>query len=170
VLLSIANMSWPAVINSLLLLIVANLMPWGLGRMCGERWAAPLDFGMTLPDGRRLMGSHKTWRGLAAAVIGCGITARVLGMQWVLGIEFATLSMLGDAASSVWKRRRGRQPGEDAPGLDQLPEALVPLVALRDPLRLGWWQILLVTAVFAILNLISLRVRHPRRLEVDEGA
>jgi len=156
-------MSWPAVINSLVLLIVANLMPWGLGRMCGERWAAPLDCGMTLPDGRRLMGSHKTWRGLAAAVIGCGITARALGMHWVLGVEFAALSMLGDALSSIWKRRRGRQPGEDDPGLDQLPEALVPLVALRGALGLGWKEILLVTGTFAILNLISLRVRHPRR-------
>jgi hypothetical protein len=41
---------------------------------------------------------------------------------------------------------------------------------MRDPLGLGWREILLVTVVFAILNLISLRVRHPRRLEADEGA
>jgi CDP-2,3-bis-(O-geranylgeranyl)-sn-glycerol synthase len=165
-------MSWLGVINSLVLLVVANLMPWALGRMCGERWAAPLDCGMTLPDGRRLMGSHKTWRGLAAALLGCGITARALGIQWMLGIEFAALSMLGDAVSSAWKRRRGRQPGQDDPGLDQLPEALLPLVALRGRLGLGWREILLVSAAFAILNLISLRLRHPRRgpVEADEGA
>jgi len=169
VLLGVVDMSWPAVFNSMVLLIVANLMPWGLGRMCGERWAAPLDCGLTLADGRRLMGSHKTWRGLGAALVGCGLTAWALGIHWVLGVEFAALSMLGDAASSVWKRRRGRQPGEDDPGLDQLPEALVPLVALQGPLGLGWRQILLVTTGFAILNLISLRVRHPRRLEADEG-
>jgi CDP-2,3-bis-(O-geranylgeranyl)-sn-glycerol synthase len=80
--------------------------------------------------------------------------------------------MLGDALSSALKRRRGREAGEDDPGLDQLPEALVPLVALRGPLALGWKEIVLVTAVFAILNLISLRVRHPRRppVEADGGA
>ena len=120
-------MSWPAVINSLALLIVANLMPWCLGRLCGQRWwAAPLDCGLTLRDGRRLLGSHKTWRGLLAALVGCGITARVLGIHWVLGVEFAAWSMLGDAISSAWKRRRGRQPGEDDPGLDQTPRSAAP--------------------------------------------
>ena len=165
-------MSWPAVINSLLLLIVANLMPWALGRTCGSRWAAPLDCGITLGDGRRLLGSHKTWRGLGAALVGCAITAGMLRLHWWLGVGFGCLSMLGDALSSAWKRRRGREPGQDDPGLDQLPEALLPLVALQGPLNLGWKEIVLVTAFFAILNLISLRVRHPRRrpVEADGGA
>jgi hypothetical protein len=172
VLLNIQGMSWLALIDSMLLLIVANLMPWALGRTCGSWWAAPLDCGMTLRDGRRLLGSHKTWRGLGAAIVGCAITAGMLRLHWWLGVEFACLSMLGDALSSAWKRRRGREPGEDDPGLDQLPEALAPLVALRGPLALGWKEIVLVTAVFAILNLISLRVRHPRRrpVEADGGA
>lgn len=155
-------MSWPAVINSFLLLMVANLMPWALGRTCGSWWAAPLDCGVTLRDGRRLFGSHKTWRGLGAAIVGCTVTAGLLRLHWWLGAGFAGLSMLGDAISSAWKRRRGREPGEDDPGLDQLPEALLPLTALQGPLNLGWKEIVLVTAVFAILNLISLRVRHPR--------
>jgi hypothetical protein len=167
VLLNIDGMSWPAVINSMLLLIVANLVPWALGRTCGSWWAAPLDFGVTLRDGRRLLGSHKTWRGLGAAIVGCAITGRLLGLNWWLGVEFACLSMLGDALSSAWKRRRGREPGADDPGLDQLPEALLPLAALRGQLHLGWKEIVLVTAVFAIMNLISLRVRHPRRRPID---
>ena len=155
-------MSWPAVINAFLLLTVANLMPWALGRTCGSRWAAPLDCGVTLRDGRRLLGSHKTWRGLGASIVGCTVTAALLKLHWWLGAGFACLSMLGDALSSAWKRRRGREPGEDDPGLDQLPEALLPLIALQSPLNLGWKEIVLVTAVFAVLNLISLRVRHPR--------
>jgi hypothetical protein len=166
------TMSWPAVIDALLLLIIANLMPWALGRACGSVWAAPLDCGMTLGDGRRLLGSHKTWRGLLAALVSCAVTARLLGLNGWLGAEFAALSMLGDALSSAWKRRRGREPGEDDPGLDQLPEALLPLVALQGPLNLGWKEIVLVTVVFAVLNLVSLRVRHPRRrpAEADGGA
>jgi hypothetical protein len=165
-------MSWPALINALLLLIMANLMPWALGRTCGDRWAAPLDCGLVLGDGRRLLGSHKTWRGLAAAMVGCAITADLLGFSWGLGVEFAALSMLGDAISSAWKRRRGREPGQDDPGLDQLPEALLPLIALHEPLNLGWKEVTLVTVAFAVLNLVSLRVRHPRRhpVEADGGA
>src|ERR1700742_2658582 len=100
-------MSWPALIDALLLLIGANLMPWALGRTCGSWGAAPLDGGLTLRDGRRLLGSHKTWRGLGAAIVGCAITAGMLRLHWWLGVEFGCLSMLGDALSSAWKRRRG---------------------------------------------------------------
>ena len=165
-------MNWLAATNSMLLLIVANLVPWALGRTCRDRWAAPLDRGRVLRDGRRLLGSHKTWRGLIAAVAACAITAELLGLRWWLGMEFAALSMLGDAISSAWKRRRGRAPGEDDPGLDQLPESLLPLIALRAPLNLGWKEVALVTTVFAVLNLLSLRVRHSRRhpVEADGGA
>ncbi len=155
-------MSWSAALDAFLLLIVANLMPWALGRTCGSRWAAPLDCGVILRDGRRLFGSHKTWRGLGAAIIGCTAIAGLLRLPGWLGAGFACLSMLGDALSSAWKRRRGREPGEDDPGLDQIPEALLPLLALQSPLNLGWKEIVLVAATFSILNLISLRVRHSR--------
>jgi len=165
-------MNWLAATNSLSLLIMANLVPWALGRTCGNRWAAPLDCGMTLRDGRRLLGAHKTWRGLVAAVAACAGTAELLGVHWWLGMEFAALSMLGDAISSAWKRRRGREPGEDDPGLDQLPEALLPLIVLHAPFNLGWKEIALVTTIFTVLNFFSLRVRHPRRrpVEADGGA
>lgn len=160
-------MNWLAATSSLSLLIVANFVPWALGRACRDRWAAPLDCGLVLPDGRRLLGSHKTWRGLIAAVSACAITAELLGLHGRLGMEFAALSMLGDAISSAWKRRRGRAPGADDPGLDQLPEALLPLIVLRAPLNLGWKEVALVATVFAVLNLFSLRVRHPRRRSVE---
>jgi len=122
-----------------------------------------------LRDGRRLLGSHKTWRGLVAAVAACAITAGLLGIRWWLGLAFGVLSMLGDAISSAWKRRRGREPGADDPGLDQLPEALLPLIVLHDPLHLGWKEVALVTTVFTVLNLVSLRVRHSHRRPVETG-
>ena len=160
-------MSWTAVSNAMILLIIANMMPWALGHTCGSRWAAPIDCGMVWRDGRRLLGSHKTWRGLAGSILGCGITSHLLGMHWLVGVQFAFLSMLGDAFSSALKRRRGREPGQQMIGLDQLPEALLPLIVLRNALKLGWWELVLVTTVFAILDLISLRVRNPRRRSVE---
>ncbi len=158
--------------NAMILLIMANLMPWALGLMCGSRWAAPMDCGMVWRDGTRLLGSHKTWRGLAVSLLGCGGTSALLGMHWWFGVRFAALSMLGDAISSALKRRRGREPGQDDVGLDQLPEALLPLIVFRHALKLDWWEIVLVTTVFAVLDLISLRVRNPRRrpVEADGGA
>src|SRR5438105_13235250 len=126
-------MSW-SVASALLLSIVANLLPWATGRLCGARWNAPLDFGLSLWDGRRLLGDHKTWRGLAAAIGGCAVAAELMQLHWLLGAEFGALSMLGDSLSSAWKRRRGDEPGRDVFGLDQLPEVLLPLIVLRGAL------------------------------------
>jgi hypothetical protein len=153
---------WPAA-SALLLLIAANLLPWALGRLCQGRWGAPLDFGFARPDGRRLLGDHKTWRGLAAALFGTTLLARALGLPWWVGAEFGALAMLGDCFSSAWKRYRRYGPGRETFAMDQLPEALLPLIVMRGTLSLSWLQVIAVTAVFALLDMLSMRVRHPRR-------
>lgn len=156
-------MSWLPFSNALLLLIVANLLPWAVGRACGKRWRAPLDFGLSLREGRPLLGGHKTWRGVAAAIAGCAVAAALLHLRWWLGAAFGALSMLGDSISSAWKRLRGHEPGHESFGLYQLPEALLPLIVLRGALDLGWLDIVLATTAFAVLDVISARVRHPHR-------
>jgi CDP-2,3-bis-(O-geranylgeranyl)-sn-glycerol synthase len=97
-------MNWSPFTNALLLLICANLLPWAAGRLLGAYWSAPLDLGTCLHDGRRLLGAHKTWRGLAAAIAGCALAAEVVGLQWWIGALFGALSMLGDSISS-WSSR-----------------------------------------------------------------
>jgi hypothetical protein len=156
-------MRWSPPADALLLLITANLLPWAVGRVCGTRWNAPLDFGVSLSDGRRLLGDHKTWRGVAAAILGCATAAVLMQLHWWTGAAFGALSMLGDCFSSAWKRRRGHEPGRETFGLDQLPEALLPLLVLRVPLDLSWVEIAVVAATFAVLDIASTRVRHPRR-------
>jgi CDP-archaeol synthase len=52
---------------------IANVMPWALAWLCRGRGAAPLDLGLRLPDGARLLGDHKTWRGLAGSVVACAL-------------------------------------------------------------------------------------------------
>ena len=47
----------------LLLLGVANSAPIAARRLLGDRWAAPLDFGLNFVDGRPLLGRGKTIRG-----------------------------------------------------------------------------------------------------------
>jgi hypothetical protein len=148
-------------VRALCLLVAANMLPWAVGRICGTRWDAPIDCGVQLKDGRRLLGSHKTWRGVAAAVGGCAVVAELLQLHWWLGAGFGALSMLGDSLSSAWKRRHGHAPGSELFGLDQLPEALLPLSILHAPLGLGWAGVTLVIAVFAALDLAGTRVRNP---------
>jgi len=55
----------PNWLKALTLLGAAHMAPWAAGYFLGGRLAQPIDAGMTLRDGRRLLGDHKTWRGVS---------------------------------------------------------------------------------------------------------
>jgi hypothetical protein len=147
---------------ALLLLVAANAVPWLLGHALGERFAAPIDLGFTLKDGQRLLGAHKTWRGLVAGMLGCGIAAMLCGNAFALGLAFGGLSLAGDAVSSAMKRRLRLTAGAQLPLFDQLLEALLPLVVLRAPLGLSWVDVALTAAMFTAGDL-ALTGRRRRR-------
>lgn len=154
--------------RALLLLILANSLPWVAARVLGHRWELPLDLGIAWPDGRRVLGSHKTWRGVVAAVGGCALAAAMVGVHGSSGATFALLALLGDACSSLCKRRLGVAPGLDVPLLDQLPEALLPLLGLRASLALDSTSIVAVAGVFTLLDMLASGIRrrssaHARR-------
>ena len=147
-------------VDALLLVIAANLAPWLASKLFGGRGAAPLDGGTALHDGTRLLGSHKTWRGLVAGLLASALTAWAVGYSVALGLEFGALALAADALSSFIKRRLHRAPGANVPGLDQLPEALIPLLVLGRPLGIGVTGGIAVSLVFMGLNLILLRTRR----------
>jgi CDP-2,3-bis-(O-geranylgeranyl)-sn-glycerol synthase len=147
-------------LGALLLVVVANVAPWMTARCLGY-WRAPLDGGVTLPDGTRLLGDHKTWRGLILGTLACGATAWLLQYPLLLGIAFGLLSLAADSASSFVKRRLRLRPGAEIPGLDQLPEALVPLVVLSGPLGLPLTDSVVIAVVFMLLDIAAVRVRNP---------
>jgi CDP-diglyceride synthetase len=151
---------WTRRLIALALVVAANVAPWASGRLFGGRFKVPLDFGHTLSDGSRLLGDHKTWRGLLAGVLTCALLAQWLGRGWVLGLAFGALSLAADTASSFAKRRLSVAPGREFPMLDQLPEALLPLLVLSRPLGLTIPECLGVAAVFSVLDLASVRLRH----------
>ena len=134
----------------LLLLIVANGAPILVAWRLGPRWAWPLDAGLVLGDGHRLLGESATLRGLAAAVVATALLSGVLG----LGLGF--LAMAGDALSSLIKRRLGLEPGAKATGLDQIPEALLPLLVVAGPLglQLPWLDLALLVVAFMIFDMV----------------
>ncbi len=144
----------------LLLIVTANTAPWAAAHIFGKHWTAPLDFGTTMQDGTRLLGSHKTWRGLIAAAVACALAAQILGFGWAFGAAFASLALLGDASSSFVKRRLRCPPGAEVPGIDQIPESLFPLLALQRQLGLRIVDILVVAAAFAVLDIATTKLRH----------
>jgi len=136
----------------LVLLGVANAAPIAARRLLGTRWNAPLDGGLRFVDGRPLLGPAKTVRGVAASVLAGTLAAALLGWPAALGATLAAAAMAGDALSSFVKRRLGIAPSGRATGLDQVPEALLPLLAVRGALDLSWLEVAAVTAAFFTLQ------------------
>ena len=103
----------------------------------------PIDFGKTLKDGRRILGDGKTWRGLLAGTF-LGMTAGfglVVAAKYLNTSEYAFLgvtdfegfpmmililfslcfgALLGDIIESFFKRRIGKDRGQDWIPFDQL--------------------------------------------------
>jgi len=149
-------------LSALMLLMAAHTTPWAAGQLLRERLAAPMDAGMTFADGRRLLGDHKTWRGLVAGMLACALAAWLLGYSVSLGLAFAALALTGDAASSLIKRRLRLAPGREVPGLDQIPEAMTPLLCLSGALGIGVSGAWALTGVFLLLDLVTMPLRHQR--------
>ena len=137
----------------LLLLGVANSAPIGVRRLLGDRWAAPLDFGLVFLDGRPLLGPGKTIRGVVAAAVATALVAWPLGIAFSTGALIGAASMAGDALASFVKRRLGVSPSGRATGLDQIPESLLPLLVVQGPLELTPVQVVGITAAFFLLEI-----------------
>lgn len=144
----------------LLLLAAANTAPIVASRLLGERGAWPLDGGLRFIDGRPLLGPSKTWRGLLLAGLCGALLAPLLGWPAGTGAALALLSLAGDALSSFTKRRLGVPTSGRAFGLDQVPEALLPLLVLRGSLDLPWAVVIGVTLAFLLLETPAARLSH----------
>lgn len=134
----------------LTLLIVANGVPVLVTRLVGPRAAWPLDGGLHAWDGRRVLGAGKTVRGFVASVLATAVAAALLGLGWAVGLLFGAASMAGDLCSSFLKRRLGIESSGRAPGLDQIPEALFPLLACYVLLPLDAVLVVLLVTLFTL--------------------
>jgi CDP-2,3-bis-(O-geranylgeranyl)-sn-glycerol synthase len=148
--------------RALLLVCIASSAAWAVSHVLGRHFSAPLDFGLELPDGRRLLGSHKTWRGLAAGVLACALASPFLELDVATGAGFGAAALLGDAISSAIKRRLALRPGAEVPGLDQLPEALLPLALFSRTLGIGAVEITAIALLFTLLDILVAPLRRRR--------
>jgi hypothetical protein len=144
--------------TALAMLIMANSAPVVVARILGERYASPIDCGRTLRDGRPLFGPHKTWRGLISGVLAAALTGAFLGPGLLVGTAFGVLALAGDLFSSFWKRRLHLHSGHSAPLLDQLPEALFPMLGLSAFLSLTGPELIGTAVLFTLLDTLGTRV------------
>ena len=137
----------------------------------------PIDFGRRFPDGKRILGNGKTWRGL----IGGGAAAAFIGMiQQIIScyihtpylpvfsmvpseaigipIVLAYGALIGDSTGSFIKRRLGIGRGQKAYLLDQLTFLIVALffvAALYHSFFMEYfWNISALTMLFIITPLL----------------
>ena len=148
------------VLQVLALLALANGVPVITKDIMGLRFAAPIDQGAKFFDGRPILGSSKTIRGILLSILITSAAAPLIGLDWKIGALVAGVAMAGDLLSSFLKRRMNLPAGGRATGLDQVPESLFPLLACRTALSLTALDIGLGTAVFFLGELLFSRVLY----------
>jgi len=158
-----------AIVAVVFALVCINGAPILLRNLLQGRCAFPLDGYACAWDGRRVLGPSKTWRGLFAAVITAGALAPVFGLSSLLGMGVGALAMLGDSVSSFCKRRLGLRSGVRVPLLDQMPEALLPVLWLQPWVGLSLLDVVASVIGFVVLEmallplLVYLHVRRTPR-------
>ena len=136
------------------MLVLANGSPVAVARLFGRHGNQPVDAGRLWRDGLPIFGASKTWRGLLAGILACGLFALWVDLGWLFGALFGLLALSGDLFSSFVKRRLGLKASARVTWLDQLPESLAPMLLawLWQPLL--WWQALAVAVLFALSNML----------------
>ncbi|MCK9505061.1 MAG: CDP-archaeol synthase [Porticoccaceae bacterium] len=147
-------------IKLLCLLGAANYAPLLARKLLGARLSFPIDSGRHFFDGRPLLGEAKTLRGLVASVLLTALVAPLLAMPMLFGALFASASMVGDLFSSFIKRRLGKPSSSMCPGLDQIPEALLPLLIFQQRLDLSVPGIVGIVAAFWVCELLASRILY----------
>ena len=118
---------------------IANTAPvWGAKIPILRKWDTPIDLGFKYGN-KRLLGDHKTYRGIfmgviSGALMGVGLIYLVQHNSYfaeiavifgevnfvILGVFLGFFALLGDALKSFFKRRINIRPGQSWPVLDQI--------------------------------------------------
>jgi len=152
------------ILQLLTLVVVANATPVVAKKLLGKEFAWPLDGGVAFVDGRPLLGSSKTIRGIVVSLVVTPIAAALIGLGLEVGILVATTTMAGDLLSSFVKRRLGLRSSSMAIGLDQIPESLLPLIAASWLLPVTLVDIAAGTAIFLAGSLTLSRILFKLRI------
>lgn len=143
-----------AVLQVLLLIIIANAAPVLMSYLFSHRESSAIDAGLNLPDGKRLFGPTKTWRGLIASAVMTIALAFLINLPVLSGLLISITAMCGDLTSSFIKRRLGYAPSSQVIVLDQLLESLFPAIAGSWFWPLDLMQVIIIVVSFLILEIV----------------
>lgn len=111
----------------------------------------PIDLGKTLPDGQRILGDNKTFRGFISGIM-AGVLVGML-CTYIFSINLMPIAfpaslgaLLGDMVGAFLKRRLHITPGAALPGVDQLDFVVgsILIVSLFSSISVAVVVILLV--------------------------
>jgi CDP-2,3-bis-(O-geranylgeranyl)-sn-glycerol synthase len=161
--------------------IFANIAPIPISKIPAlKKYDAPMDFGKTY-RGKRIFGSHKTWRGLIAGSIAATLVfwlqqLAVAHFDWaatltnqldyvelptlILGPLFAIGALGGDAVESFFKRQHGIPPGGGWFPWDQLDSVLGTAVVVMPFIILSFWQYIVLIAMMPVIHVISTHIGY----------
>jgi CDP-2,3-bis-(O-geranylgeranyl)-sn-glycerol synthase len=154
---------------------LANMAPLMTAMALKQRFAYPLDFGLTL-GGEPVLGAHKTFRGLLA---GLAVAVTVASVQaWLYqrppirtlsllpydqvhpawwGLLMGAGAIAGDALKSFVKRRLGIPPGQPWIPFDQI-DFLIGALALTSIAFTPPWSV--VAGILIVMPVIKVLVAH----------
>ena len=151
-------MQWLLILKLVALLAVANGVPVFAGRLFGAYFNQPLDFEVSFVDGRPVFGRSKTIRGIVLSLVTTTALAPLLGFEWTWGLIVVSVAMISDLSSSFLKRRLSLPPSSRATGIDQIPECLLPTLAIRSTLGLDAFDVVSVVIIFFLGEVILSRL------------
>ena len=155
---------------------MANMTPIPIAKVPGLRkFDAPIDGGLHF-RGKRVLGSHKTWRGLVVGLLAATFTlwlqqlavahfgwAQTLTTQvdygalptLILGPLFAVGALGGDAIESFFKRQRGVQPGHGWFPFDQTDYIIGGALAASPFVHLTFLQYVWLLVLWLCVHMVA---------------
>jgi CDP-2,3-bis-(O-geranylgeranyl)-sn-glycerol synthase len=155
---------------------IANMVPIFFAQIPAlKAYDTPIDLGKSF-RGKRIFGSHKTWRGLVAGIIFGTLTLFIQQVavehlaflhSWTSRVDYAQLPTLvlgpllaigalgGDAIESFFKRQRGIPPGHGWFPFDQTDYIIGSAIASIPFVCLSLRQYVLIIAIWLIIHVIA---------------
>jgi CDP-2,3-bis-(O-geranylgeranyl)-sn-glycerol synthase len=120
----------------------------------------PLDFGKSLPDGKRVLGDNKTFRGILSGLV-VGVIVGIFGQYlfsknlFLIAFLASVGALLGDLAGAFLKRRLKIKPGDPLPVIDQLDFVLGAILAVSSFYRLSLGSVAVLVFVTPPIHFLA---------------